>query len=192
VNAVLRSRTRLVRVAAARLHQRVGLAGLLGLGLLLVAALTQSLAWRQHQRSDRDASVADLRTAGGSMFTAEQQTSAQLRTPASMPPATDIPLLLTRIQRAAIDAGLGWPKADYRFNPATQDTPASLEVQCALKGPYPAVRQFVTALLQDTPTLTLREFSLSRTNTNAPDVDAKLAIVVYLASDATPGTGVPR
>jgi hypothetical protein len=90
------------------------------------------------------------------------------------------------MQRAAQEQGLGWPHADYRFNAATEDTPASLEVRCALKGSYPSIRRFVTALLHDTPTLTLREFSLSRASAEAADVEAKLGIVVYLASGSAP------
>ena len=81
-------------------------------------------------------------------------------------------------------------EADYRVIAATQDTPASLEVRCTLKGPYPAVRTFVTALLQDTPALTLKEFALSRASADVTDVEAKLAVVVYLAAgtSATEGT----
>ena len=100
-----------------------------------------------------------------------------------LPPASDIPLLLTRLQRAALDAGLNWPRADYRINAASDEALATLEVRCALKGPYTAVRRFVTALLQDAPTLTLREFALSRASADAGEVEAKLAIVVYLGSD---------
>ena len=173
-------------IVAARLYQRIGFPGALGLALLLVAALMLVQAWRQHQHIAQDASSAALRGASDLSPAKGGTTTSQARQAASLPPATDSPLLLTRIQRAAVDAGLGWPRADYRFNAASDEAPASLEVQCTLKGPYLAIRRFVTALLQDTPTLTLREFSLGRTNADTVDVEAKLSIIVYLASDAAP------
>lgn len=191
MNAVLHSRALILKVAAARLHQRVGLPGLIGLTLLLGAVLFLSSAWRQHQRLDRAAHT-DPSGLLNAVATPGRLATPQPRRPASLPPASDIPLLLTRIQRAALDAGLGWPRADYRFNPATEETPASLEVQCALKGPYLAIRQFVTALLQDSPTLTLRAFKVSRANADAADVQAELSIVVYLASGVTASAGGAR
>jgi hypothetical protein len=168
-----------VFVFAARAHQRVGAAGLLGVGLLAATAVVFALAWRGHQ--------GDLASA----VVAPSPTLIQPRPPTTqprllLPPASDIPLLLTRLQRAALEQGLGWPRADYRINPAAEEAPASLEVHCTLKGPYPNVRRFVTALLQDAPTLTLREFALSRASADAADVEAKLSIVVYLASGAKP------
>ena len=192
MNTGVRSRALNFQIAAARLHQRVGLPGMLGLGLLLVAALSLSLAWRQHQRLDRDAHTADQRASIDRLPARNEPAPQPPRTSASLPPASDIPLLLTRIQRAALDAGLGWPRADYRFNPATDEAPASLEVKCALKGPYLAIRRFVTSILQDSPTLTLREFSLSRAHADAADVEAKLSIVVYLASSVAPVAGASR
>ncbi|MBB2486999.1 hypothetical protein H5407_17355 [Mitsuaria sp. WAJ17] len=100
----------------------------------------------------------------------------------------DIPLLLARMQRTAVDAGLGWPKADYKVNAASAELPSSLEVKCAFKGPYPAVRRFVTGLLLDEPALTLREFNLSRSSADGIDVEARVTVVVYLLA----GTGRGR
>jgi hypothetical protein len=162
-------------VLAARVRQRVGLAGVLGLALACAAALLFSSAWRQHQRNLVDAA----KPLAATQFEVPRP-KVHARMP--LPPASDIPLLLTRLQRAALEAGLSWPRADYRVNAATDEAPASLEVHCALKGPYLGVRRFVTALLQDAPTLTLREFALSRPSADVADVDAKLAIVIYLSS----------
>lgn len=185
-------RASIAETVAARLYQRIGLPGAVGLALLLVAALALAQAWRQHQYIAQEASTAVLRGASDVSPAQGGAAPSQSRAQASLPPVTDIPLLLTRIQRAAVDAGLGWSRADYRFNAASDEAPASLEVQCKLKGPYLAIRRFVTALLQDTPTLTLREFSLSRANAEAADVEAKLSIVVYLSSDAAPVAVGPR
>jgi len=164
-------------VIAARVHQRLGATGLVGLVCLAAAALVFGTAWRAQQRD------------GASI--AQPSPAIELPMPAAarpvrlpLPSNAEIPVLLARIQRSALEQGLGWPRAEYRSNAPSEDAPASFEVHCVLKGPYPNVRRFVTALLQDAPTLTLREFSLSRANADAPEVEAKLTFVIYLASGA--------
>jgi Pilus assembly protein, PilO len=149
--------------------------------------VVMSMAWSRHNAALTTASV-DSRAA--SVDTTGAPRPSQPIEPPKLPNVADVPTILARIERAATASGLGWPRADYRTNAATEDMPASVKVRCTLKGSYPSVRRFVTALLQDTPTLTLKEFSLSRADADAAEVDAKLAIVVYLggASAATVGT----
>lgn len=170
------------RVWLARARQSVGAAGLLGSMLVVAALVLASMGWRGHQRHLRE-------LAGAQSSAPPATTVAPVPTlpPRVLPDAADVPRLLSRIERAAIEAGLGWPRADYRFNAASDDLPASVEVRCTLKGPYPAVRGFVAALLQDMPTLTLREFSISRSSADVAEVEAKLAAIVYVAgSQVTP------
>jgi hypothetical protein len=164
------------RIALARLHQRVGTAGLVGLLLVALALASAVLSIREQRRFETEAR-SDAAPAPIALVPAAKQ-AGQL----PLRPASDVPLLLSRMQRASVEQGLGWPRADYRLTAASADTPASLEVHCVLKGPYPNIRRFVTTLLQDTPTLTLREFTLSRADAGSSDVEAKLGIVVYLAS----------
>ncbi|HZT56126.1 MAG TPA: hypothetical protein VFA35_07870 [Burkholderiaceae bacterium] len=190
--AVARGPALALTILIARLRQRVGVPGLLGLGLVAVAAAAMSLAWRQHQRLDLAPSAPGLPMVHAVPATMPRPPKTEMPEHAALPPVSDIPILLTRIQRAALDAGLGWPRADYRVNAATEDAPASLEVRCTLKGPYPSIRRFVTTLLQDAPTLTLREFGLSRANADAGGVEAKLSFTVYLASGASHAIGLPR
>ena len=188
MSIVVRSPSLAMKIALARLHQRLGMPGLLGLLLLVVAMVTFALVWQQHRRLDVDAVATPVLTPV--VAAPPVQATAPVRP--SLPPASDVPLLLTSIQRAALEQGLGWPRAEYRLNglnPPADEMPASLEVRCALKGSYPSIRRFVTALLQDTPALTLREFALSRSSADAGDVEAKLSIVVYLAAGAAPASG---
>ena len=166
------------RLAFARLHQRMSTVGVVGLGLAALALVNAGLAWREQRHFEAETPA---RTAPVTVTTPRAKQASHL----PLRPLSDVPLLLTHMERAALEQGLGWPHADYRINAASDDTPASLEVHCVLKGPYPGVRSFVTRLLQDTPTLTLREFSLSRASAEASDVEAKLGIVVYLASGST-------
>jgi Pilus assembly protein, PilO len=174
-----------VRVGFARAHQRLGAHGLFGLLLIVAAAAVLSMAWSRH-RAAMPTAASNGRVesiAPGSLR------SSQPVAPPALPDGADVPKILARIERAATASGLGWPRADYRTNAATEDMPATLEVRCTLKGGYPNVRRFVTALLQDTPALTLKEFSLSRAGADAAEVDAKIAIVVYLGSGTVKPAG---
>lgn len=173
------------KVGFARLQQWLGLPGQIGLGMLLAAGVVLSFAYRQHALAVFPADTIKPERQSQEALQPGRRADSALR----LPPASDIPLLLTRIQRAAIEEGLGWPKADYRFTEATEEAPAAVEVRCALKGQYPSIRRFVTALLLDAPTLTLRDFALSRPSPDSPDVEAKLGIVVYVASGSS---AVPR
>ena len=172
----------------ARLRDLIGIAGLAGCALLAAAATLLVLAWRQH-RAELSLPMRDVATTTTTVVAPPVGTKASR---VALPSASDVPLLLSRIERAAIDQGLGWPKAEYQVNTANNETPASLEVRCTLKGPYPSVRRFVTALLQDEPTLTLREFSLTRANIDTPDVEAKISIVVYIADSSASALEKPQ
>ena len=113
-----RGRATIIEIGAARFYRHVGLTGALGLALMLMAALLLALAWRQHQHLAEEALTAELRRAAEAVSTpGDGAPQLPVRTQALLPPAADVPLLLTRIHRAALSAGLGWPRADYRFNP---------------------------------------------------------------------------
>jgi len=167
-----------VRIALARLRHQISIPGLVGLALLSLALTQGGLAWKEHELFKTGREVAP---ASAEPIQVVRVSGAK---PATLPSAEDIPVFLTRIERAALEQGLGWPRAEYRFHPSSDEVLASVEVQCTLKGPYPNVRRFVTALLQGAPTLTLREFNLSRPSASAADVEAKLSILLYVSNEA--------
>lgn len=174
-----------------RLGQRVGAPGLFGLGLLIVAAAVAAGTWTRHRAHALEASALGDSTRSSPSALPKQAADrpAHIRWPSVR---HDVPLLLQRIERTAVEHGLGWPRADYRVDAATGESPDKLEVRCVLKGPYRSVRAFVSSLLLDHPTLTLREFSASRANSDAADVEAKLSIVVFLSPGAGHADGAPR
>jgi hypothetical protein len=159
-------------VVLARAVQRVGASGCLGLVLMAAAAVVVGV------ERGLEPVVHDLPTPAARVT----PTMGGVQSP-RLPPQSELPVLLTRMQRAAVAQGLAWPKADYRVTPATDDQPAALDVRLTLEGPYLAVRQFVAALLLDAPTLTFRDLSVTRPSADAPTVEAQVAIVVFMAPD---------
>lgn len=104
-----------------------------------------------------------------------------------LPSSSDTPELLKKIQQIALKQGLAWPAANYRYFPVSDDTMACFEVQTALKGPYPKLKAFISNLLKEEPALALREFTLSRTNSDAVDVEAKIRFAVFFQDGLTTG-----
>lgn len=173
-----------LKVAGYRLHQVLGTSGMVGGALLVAAIVIVVTGWQEQQRFRFVHRNASTRPAVN--MVAPQEPTVEARPILQL--VDDGPALLARVQKRAVDQGLGWPKADYQFNSATNLLPASLEVRCAYKATYPAVRRFIASLLKDEPALTLRELSFSRATTEVPDVDAKLGFLIYLA----PNSPVPN
>jgi len=166
-------------IVYARIERRLGWPGILGLALLGASGAWVATAHRAVP-AEHGKAVTIVATEAAPIAAAVPSEGIPF------PPTSDIPLLLTRLERSALEQGLGWPKADYRIVAPIDDSPASVEVRCVLKGPYPSIRRFVTTALQDMPTSTLREFSLSRARSDVAEVEAKLSLVIYLADTPQP------
>ena len=171
-----------MRVVLARLHQLIGWAGIAGIGLLIAAAVLLASAWPTQQTFVQAATTGAVVTRPHANSTALTDTIA----PAApeLPPLTEVPLLLTQIQQAVVSNGLDWRAAEYRITPATLIQPARLEVRCSLKGPYPKLRSMLVQLKAGIPAFTIREFSASRANADTPDIEAKLALAVFVQDGA--------
>jgi hypothetical protein len=167
------------RIAFARLLQTIGWAGLAGIVLLVAAVVVAGKAWSL--RADVSAT---LRSTLASKQSPQPSAEApQQQFVGKLPGRGDISLLLTRFERAAVDNGLPWTSAEYRFVPASGKKAASLEVRCAFKAPYPKLRAMLADLIGSLPALTIREMTFSRQSIDTPDVDAKFVIAVFLADD---------
>jgi hypothetical protein len=156
--------------------QRLGWHGMAGVLLLVVAIVVGSNAWTPSP----PASALPLTT----LTPHHVQDPARFElSGVGLPPVSGLALLLARMERTAVAQGLGWPRADYRVSPATVEMPVTLEVRVTLEGPYLHIRRFLSTLMLDTPTLTLREFRLSRADPASETVEARLSIVVFMAPD---------
>jgi hypothetical protein len=185
---------RALLIAFARGQRAFRWPGWLGLGLMLASAAVLSTAWQLRHREGLANPAQASAAVAGATATAAASTAAGRRVEPDMPqvklPArTAIPTLLSRVQRAAAAQGLDWPRAEYKTVAATAEAPGSIEIRCTLKGAYPAIRRFLAALLQDVPSLTFKELALNRTSADAAEVEARLAIVIYLAEPQAPGAG---
>lgn len=164
-----------VRLVVARLQWQLGAPGLAGLLLCLGALGVAFDAWRRPP----------LPIAAAEAVAAPAASAPAPAHRPRLPAADELPRLLARIEKTAVAEGLGWPQADYRMSEPGSAPLASVEVRCTLKGPYPAVRRFIAALLLENPNLSFKEVSISRVSTDATQVDARLGIVFWLAAPDT-------
>ncbi len=175
--------TRYVRAQAylARTHQTIGWAGWGGIGLAVVALMVLASAWPSSEQ-----------VAASSPFQPRPATSQVVGGPPisriKLADPSDVPLLLTLIERAAVDSGLPWANADYRNIPATDASARAVEVRCVFKASYPQLRRMLAQWLATIPSLTFKEFKLSRNSVDAADIEAEFVIDVYLADDPPPAS----
>lgn len=168
-----------VRIAFARLLQTFGWAGIAGIVLACAALVVGHSAWSKRNALLAESAGTRARPAATPLSTGTAAEPA----PIKLPHRDDVPLLLTRIERAAVGNGLPWVAADYRLVPASDRQAAALEVRCAFKAPYPKLRAMLADVLGSAPAVTFREMSFSRVGIDAPDVDARFAIAIFLADD---------
>lgn len=159
------------RIALARVHHAIGWAGWFGAAMLLAAVLVVLTA-RPAPRS-----ATPVATTPAVPLPAPRITSA----PLALPPRSEVPLLLTQMQQAAVAQGLAWPSAEYHVLPAGENEPATLEVRCTLKGSYPQLRALLAQWVGTVPGLALREVAMSRKTADSAEVEARLSVGIFLA-----------
>jgi hypothetical protein len=162
----------LVRRAFLRIHRRIGWGGTMG-----VTAVIAALAFSLNMVLQPIDVAPDFKPSTPPPVTAVPPPSDAARL--ALPAASDLPVVLNRIRRSAEGHGLGWPRAEYRQQSATDEMPASVEVHCTLKGNYPQVRAFLTEVLLDSPSTTVRSFSVTRAASESAEVEARLVFATY-------------
>ena len=172
-----------VRVALARVQQLIGWAGIAGIVLLVAAAVVTARAYSA-QRAFVQANAARPPVAVQQPMRVTAMAAAAAASTPELPPASEVPLLLTQMKQAAVGNGLDWRAAEYRITAATPTQPASLEVRCSIKGPYPKLRSMLVQLKTSIPAFAIREFSANRPNADTVDIEAKLALAVFLRDGA--------
>jgi hypothetical protein len=172
------SNLRSIRVGYARAHKALGWSGLCGIVLMAAGALT--LLWVQTTGNQILTGIARTGQVRLQVSAGQETTSPEPVKPKDLAISADIPLLLTVIEKAAVDNGIEWSAAQYRVTPATATLAASLEVRSTMRSTYPKLRAMIAQLLRENSSIALREFKLSRNSSDAQEVDASLKFAVLL------------
>jgi len=174
-------------IARRRVHRfvdRLGMTGVVGVGLLMFAAvhfLSAALPERERVAELKQTAARASRTtapeAGRDSDIAEDLSTfysffAESR---SLPGAL-------AIMNAAVDSsGMAFEAGEYRLSRDGALKLARYEVMVPLHGSYAQVRNFVAALLQDMPHVAIDDVVIKRDSVDATTIEARLRLSIYLA-----------
>jgi Tfp pilus assembly protein PilO len=166
---------------------RTGRPGLVGIALLLTAAL---FLFSTHLRvaAEVEAMRADLAAAQGQTRTAA---AAKVADPATamraLPARTDMPAILRQLFNKATQARLAVDSGKYEINAMGSGGVVRYQIAFPVTGPYPQIRSFINATLATMPALALSDLVLDRKSLADGNVEAQIRMTVYTVATGTIG-----
>jgi Tfp pilus assembly protein PilO len=101
---------------------------------------------------------------------------------AFFPLTENVPELLGRINRSAIEHQLVLEKGEYKLAREADFPLARYQVTLPLHGDYGDVRSFVNDVLEAVPSAALEELTLKRESAELPQLDARVRFVLFLGA----------
>jgi hypothetical protein len=161
---------------------RTGRPGLVGIGLLLTAALFL-LSTHLEVAAEVEALRADLAAAQGQ---ARTPAADKVADPASairaLPARTDMPAILRQLFSKATQARLAVDTGKYEINMMRSSGVARYQFTFPVTGSYPQIRGFIDATLATMPAVALSDLVLDRKSIADGDVEAQIRMTVYTRS----------
>ncbi len=168
---------------------RTGRTGLIGIALLLMAALFL-LSTHLQVAADVEALRAELAAARSQAPTAAADKVADPATAVrALPGRNDMPSVLRQLFNKATQARLAVDAAKYEINGAGSSGVVRYQIAFPVTGPYPQIRAFIDATLATMPAVALSDFALDRKSIADGTVEAQIRMTVYTA--ATGAAGLP-
>jgi hypothetical protein len=88
---------------------------------------------------------------------------------------------LARVHGIAEGLGLEIKRADYRMSSTPERKLDRYQMVVPVQGSYPVVRSFITAVLRDSPTLSIEQVQFQRKDIAVDAVDTQISFTLYLA-----------
>jgi len=166
---------------------RTGRAGLVGIALLLAAALflvsthLKIAAEVEGLRADLAAAQGPARTA-----TADKVDPAATAMRA-LPARTDIPAILRQLFNEAAHSHLAIDTGKYEIKETKTSGVVRYQIAFPVTGPYPHIRSFIDATLSRMPAVALNDLVFERKSIADGDVEAQLRMTVYTVETGPSG-----
>jgi hypothetical protein len=162
--------------------------GLGGLALLLFAAGAAGIVIHSGRQrvQELDAEVASLVSRlgqRGSLNAAPSGRGQLSNFYAFFPLIENVPELLGRIHRAALDNQLLLRKGEYKLSREADFRLARYEITLPVNGDYTSVRSFVNEVLQALPSAALDELALKRESADQPELEARVRFSLFLGEE---------
>jgi hypothetical protein len=169
---------------------RTGRPGLVGIALLLAAALFL-LSTHLEVAGEVEALRADVATARGKGRAAPgDEVAARATAARALPARTDMPAILRALFEKATQARLVLQTGKYEISAKRAGGVVRHHVSFPVTGTYPQIRAFIDSTLSTMPAVAISDLVLERKSIADPDVEAQLRFTVYTAAAGT--TGLPR
>jgi hypothetical protein len=169
---------------------RTGRPGLVGIGLLLAAALFL-LSTHLKVAAEVDVLRADLAAARPQARTAAPDKAAD---PAAalraLPSRTDVPAVLRQLFGNATRARLAVDTGKYEVTSTRSGVIVRYQIAFPVTGPYPQIRAFIDTTLATMPAVALTDLALERKSIVDGYVEAQMRMTVF--TSAAGATGLPR
>jgi hypothetical protein len=166
---------------------RTGRPGLVGIALLLAAAL---FLFSTHLKvtAEIEALRADLAAAHGQPRTAPADKGADPDSAMrALPARNDMPAILRQLFNKATQARLAVDTGKYEINAMANSGVVRYQIAFPVTGPYPRIRAFIDATLATMPAVALSDLVLDRKSIAEADVEAQIRMTVYTAATGTIG-----
>ena len=158
--------------------RRVGTAGLVGLGLLVGAAVLYT-ANTLPQSQDIGALKAQLAKLGPLAQGGQVAPQAQVAL-GGLPSRDDAPDVLDRIYQEAQAAGVDLPRGTYEYLPARDGVAAHYRMTFPIHAGYPPLRTFMDRTLTVLPSVAVEGLKIERKNVTDESVDAELKLAAFV------------
>jgi Tfp pilus assembly protein PilO len=161
---------------------RTGRSGLVGIALLLAAAL---FLFSTHLKvaGEVKALRADLAAAQWQGRTAVADKVAVPATAMrALPARADMPAILRQVFNEATRARLAVDSAKYEIKATTGSGVVRYQIAFPVTGPYPQIRAFIDATLATMPAVALSDLALERKSISDGNVEAQIRMTVYVRS----------
>jgi len=172
-----------IRESAGRSFRRAGAAGVAGVALALFA-VSFDLSGNRSLDAEADSLQQESRAL-----------SRRLRQPAPValsergrleafhagfPGAAALPDLLRRLHGHALARGVEVDKADYRTAADTASPLERITLELPARGPYGALRGWITDVLAEMPEVAVEHLSLQRAAIGVPALEARVRFVIFV------------
>ena len=168
---------------------RTGRTGMLGVALLLAAALFL-VSTHLPVVAEVESLRADLSAAQSSgRAPASEQAADPAGALPALPARTDVPAMLRQLFSTAAQAQLAVDTGKYDIKEARSGGVVRYHIAFPVTGPYPHIRAFVDSTLAGMPAVALSDLALERKTIADGEVEAQLRLTIYTSAAAAPGGG---
>lgn len=163
-------------------QRRLGVVGMAGIGLLLLALVGYLLAVlpQQKQAQSLVLQLLQAHSAPVKAVPVEDALSRSDKLYDSIPSIVSLPLWLETLHKMADEQGLQLIQGEYKLSADQDGRVMRYQILLPVRGSYPQVRHFVENATKFIPSLGLSEIDLKRETVAENQVEARLSFILLL------------